>query len=399
MVFGLTPNQHAIQDLVRNFVRQEVIPIASELDRLSDPVQAYPWEVVKKASKLGLRTLALPERLGGGGGDFLTLLIVCEELAYGDLGVAESFDTTLSWSHVISELMDEKQQARFLSSFIEDDTFMLAHAMAEPDAGSDNMLPNDDIRAGIATSARRDGEEWVINGRKHYIANGNIAKLVFVMTRTDRTRSVTDGCTLFAVPAGTPGFSTGRVEDKIGQRLCNNAELIFEECKVPDFNRIGEVNHGLQLLGRVSYTNVVKTAATALGVSRAAYEAALNYASRRIQGSRPIIEHQAVGTMLADMLMKIEAVRSLVWRMGWAVDHQKNFDRNLGRLTKVFACEVAVEVTLKAIEIFGGSGAMKESPVEKFHRDAVTLLHSGGTHQILKIKAARALAGAEVKGW
>ena len=395
----LTQSQRAVREMVRDFVHRELLPVARERDLIPDPVEAYPWDLVKKASKLGLRTLALPEGLGGGGGDFLTLLIVCEELAYGDLGFAESFDTTLSWSHVISELMDEAQRARFLPSFLEDDTFMLANALGEPNAGSDNLLPNPDPGAGVATAARRDGDEWVLNGRKQFISNGNLAKLLFVMTRTDPARSVIDGCTLFAVPAGTPGLKTGRVEDKMGQRLGNNAELIFEDCRAPDANRIGEVNMGLQLLGRVSHTNVVKTAATALGVARAAYDAALDYARQRIQGSRPIIEHQAVGMMLADMLMKIEAVRSLIWRIGWAVDHEPDFDRNLCRLAKVYGCETAVEVTLKALEVFAGSGVMKGSPVEKLHRDAVTLLHSGGTHQILRLKVARALAGEEVRGW
>ncbi|MFQ5913740.1 MAG: acyl-CoA dehydrogenase family protein [Nitrospinota bacterium] len=399
MVFQLTETQRSIQELVRDFVRREVAPVARERDRIADPVEAYPWDLVRKASRLGLRTLALPESLGGGGGDFLTLLIVSEELAYGDLGLAESFDTTLSWSQVMSKLMNDEQRSRFVPAFLEDDTFMLAQGLTEPDAGSDNLLPNEDPKAGVLTVARRHGEEWVINGRKHFIANGNTAKLVFVTARTDPARSVIDGCTLFAIPTGTPGFIPGRVEDKIGQRLANNAELIFQDCRVPDANRIGEVNRGLRLLGQVSHANVLKTAATALGLARAAYDAALDYARQRVQGSRPIIEHQAVGMMLADMLVKVEAARSLVRRLGWAVDHEEDFDRNLCRLAKVFACEVAVEVTLKGLEVFGGSGVMKDCPMEKLHRDAVTLLHSGGTHQILRLKVVRALAGKEVRGW
>jgi alkylation response protein AidB-like acyl-CoA dehydrogenase len=399
MDFQLSEPQLAIREMVREFVRRDVIPVARERDRIPDPGEAYPWDLVRKASRLGLRTLGLPESLGGRGGDFLTLLIVCEEMAYGDLGLAESFDTTLSWSQVMSKLMTEEQQARFIPPFLEDDTFMLAQGLTEPDAGSDNLLPNEDPRAGVSTTARREGDEWVINGRKHFIANGEIAKLVFLTTRTDSARIIMEGSTLFAVPAGAPGFTTGRVHDKMGQRLANNAELIFEDCRVPDANRIGEVNGGLRSLGRVSFANVLKTAGTALGVARAAYDAALRYARERVQGSRPIIEHQAVGSMLADMLMKIEASRSLIWRLGWAVDHQLDFDPNLPRLAKVFSCEMAVEVSIKALEIFGGAGIMKDSPIEKIHRDAVTLLHSGGTHQMLRLKVARALAGEDVKGW
>ncbi len=299
----------------------------------------------------------------------------------------------------MSKLMNEEQQARFIPPFLEDDTFMLAQGLTEPNAGSDNLLPNEDPHAGVSTTARREGNEWIINGRKHFIANGKIAKLVFLTTRTDSARSIIEGTTLFAIPAGTPGFTTGRVDNKMGQRLANNAELIFQDCRIPDANRIGEVNQGLRSLGQVSYANVLKTAGTALGVARAAYDAGLRYARQRVQGSRPIIEHQAVGMMLADMLMGIEASRSLIWRMGWAVDHQPDFDHNLFRLAKVFSCEMTVEVTLKALEIFGGAGIMKDSPIEKIHRDAVTLLHSGGTHQILRIKVARALAGKDVRGW
>jgi alkylation response protein AidB-like acyl-CoA dehydrogenase len=399
MDFSLTPTQIAIRDTVRKFVKQEVRPVALERDRIPRPEDAYPWDLVRKAARLGLRTLALPRELGGGGADFLTLLVVCEELAYGDLGVAESFDTTLSWSAVMSALMNEEQQKRFIPPFLADETFMLAQGLTEPHWGSDNILPNEDPKTGISTTARRDGNGWVLNGTKSFISNGNTAKLVFITARTDPTKDVVEGCSLFAVPAGTPGFRAGTVEHKSGQRLNNNAELILEDCRVPHENLIGEVGKGLQLLGRLGFANTLKTAAVALGVARAAYEDAVEYAKTRVQGSRPIIEHQAVGMMLADMLMKIEAARSMTWRAGWGVDHDPNYDPKLSFMTKVFATEMVVDVTLRATEILGRFGTCVGVPVEKYHRDALTLLHSAGTQQVLLIKTANSIAGKTLRGW
>lgn len=399
MDFSLTSTQIAVRDTVRKFVKQEVRPVALERDRIPRPEDAYPWDLVRKASRLGLRTLALPRELGGGGADFLTLLIVCEELAYGDLGLAESFDTTLSWSSVMSTLMNEEQQRRFIPPFLQDDTFMLAQGLTEPHSGSDNILPNEDPEAGVSTTARREGAGWILNGSKSFISNGNTAKLIFITARTDPGKDVVEGCTLFAVPAETPGFRVGTVEHKSGQRLNNNAELILEDCRVPDENRIGEPGKGLQLLGRLGFANTLKTAAVAIGVARAAYEDAVEYAKMRVQGSRPIIEHQAVGMMLANMLMRIEAARSMTWRAGWGVDHDPHYDPKLSFMTKVFATDMAVELTLRATEILGRFGTCVGIPVEKYHRDALTLLHSAGTQQVLLIKTANAIAGKTVRGW
>lgn len=399
MDFSLSPAQIAVRDTVREFVAREVRPVVLERDRIARPEEAYPWDLVRKASRLGLRTLAIPKELGGGGGDFLTRLIACEELAYGDLGLAETLNSTLSWSAVMTTLMNEEQQRRFIPPFLEDETFMLAQGLTEPDWGSDNILPNEDPRAGVSTTARRDGGAWVLNGTKSFISNGNIAKLVFITARTDRTRGVADGCSLFAVPAGTPGFRVGRVENKGGQRLNNNAELILEACRVPEENLIGEPGVGLQLLGRLGFANTLKTAGVAIGVARAAYDDAVAHASGRVQGSVPIIEHQAVGMMLADMLMKIEAARSLTWRAGWGVEHDPHYDPKLSFMTKVFAAEMVVDVTRRAAEIFGRFGICVGVPVEKYHRDALTLLHSAGTQQVLLIKTANAIAGKTLRGW
>ncbi len=399
MDFSLTSTQLAIRDAVREFVHKEVRPVVLERERIPRPEDAYPWDLVRQASRLGLRTLAIPRDLGGGGADFLTRLIACEELAYGDLGLAETFNTTLSWSSVLTTLMSPDQQRRFIPPFLEDETFMLAQGLTEPDAGSDNILPNEDPKAGVATTARRDGSGWVLNGTKSFISNGNIAKLVFITARTDPTKDVVEGCSLFAVPAGTPGFRVGRVEPKSGQRLHNNAELILADCPVPEQNLIGEPGRGLQLLGRLGFANTLKTAAVAIGIARAAYDDAVDYAKKRVQGSKPIIEHQAVGMMLATMLMKIEAARSMTWRAGWGVERDPLYDPKLSFVTKVFATDMVIDVTLRAIEIFGRYGISPTLPVEKYHRDALTLLHSAGTQQVLLLKTANAIAGKAVRGW
>ena len=389
--FTLTEEQRALQELARDFARRAILPAAAERDRMTDPAARFPWDVLESASRHGLRTLRVPRDLGGAGADTVTLCVVGEELAAGDLGVAVTLDQTWKISHLIYHLAKPAPRERLLRDFVTDHRFHLAIAMTEPGSGSDRYAYFTAPDSQLKTAARRANGGWVLNGVKHFISNGGIARLYVVYANTDPDKGLWHGSTMFLVPAGTPGFRIGRIHEKVGQRLAQNAELIFEDCWLPEEQVLGEVHRAFEARGAFTRGSHVEAGATVLGVGRAAYEAALEWANARVQGGRRIIEHQAVGMMLADMAMQIEAARALIWKAAWAADHQEPYDAKLASMAKVFASEVAHRVTVQAAELFGGMGIMAEAPVEKYVRDAFTFLHSDGTNKIHRVRMGRQL--------
>jgi len=389
--FSLTDGQRALQKLARDFAEREIRPIARERDRLADPGARFPWEVVERAGRLGLRTLALSEELGGGGADVLTLCLVGEELAWGDLGVAVTFDQTWKISHFIERLASEGQRARFLPAFLEDHRFHLAIAMTEPSAGSDNIIPYDGPGAGAQATARREGGHWVVNGTKRFISNGGIAKLYLLALRTDEARGVSEGLTYFLATPDLEGFRIGRIHDKMGQRLSQNAELVFENCRIPEANRVSEVNRAMDARRAFVRGSNIEAAATVLGTARAAYEDALEYARGRVQGGRPIIEHQAVGFMLCDCWADYQASRQLLHYAAWAAGREGLYDPKMGFLAKAFVSEAAYRIATRSLEVWGGMGYMTEAPMEKYLRDVTSFLHSDGTNQAMRVRAMRFL--------
>ncbi|MFQ5879680.1 MAG: acyl-CoA dehydrogenase family protein [Dehalococcoidia bacterium] len=397
--FRLTEEQLKLKETIKEFVDKEVKPDCRRREKIEDPAQRVPWDWITTLSKMGLRTMVVPEEYGGSGVDWHTICVAAEELAVGDLGLAIALNQTWIFTLNITEVANDEQRARYLPPFMADDTFLLAAGMTEPDAGSDHFLPYNEPGHGARTTAvpaqynGRDG--WVINGRKHYISNGGTAKLYTIMARTDLTRGGIEGLSAFFVELGTPGFTIGQIHNKIGQRLVQNAELVFDDCWVPAENLIGVEDRGRESLALVSSKRrrINSESATALGVGRAAFEDALPYAQQRVQGGKPIIQHQAIKLMLADMATHIKAARLLIWQAAWNADHPEEFDPSAGRMANQFASEVAFQVCKMAVEIFGGAGIMRESPVEKYLRDAATLLHSGGTNQINRLRVGDALEG------
>ncbi len=389
--FVLTEEQRALQELARDFARREVLPAAAERDRMTDLAARFPWEILESASRHGLRTLRVPRDLGGAGADTLTLCVVGEEVAAADLGVAVTLDQTWKISHLIYHMATPAQRDRLLRDFVADHRFHLAIAMTEPGSGSDRYAYFDAPDSQLRVVARRGSGGWVLNGLKQFISNGGIAKLYVVYANTDSDKGMWHGSTMFLVPAGTPGFRIGRIHEKVGQRLAQNAELIFEDCRVPEENVLGQVHRAFEARGAFTRGSHVEAGATVLGVARAAYELALEWANNRVQGGRRIIEHQAIGMLLADMAMEIEAARALLWKAAWAADHQDPYDPKLASMAKVFASEVAHRVAVQAAEIFGGMGIMAEAPMEKLVRDAFTFLHSDGTNQIHRVRMGRHL--------
>lgn len=387
---ALTPEQRQLRDVVREFVRRCVIPVAAELDSRADPQDCFSWEIVEEASRLGLRTLTLAKEYGGAGADSLTTAVVIEELAKGDLGVAVIFAQTLKIAQTLQQACTEEQKRRYLSAFRDDPRFLLAIAITEPDTSSNYIIPYNDPAAPFRTTATRRGGGWVLNGRKVFISNGNRASLYLVFAQTERGRGLADGCTCFLVERGTPGFSYGTVHNKMGERLVNNAELIFEDCFVPDSHVVGHVGRGFDVLVQFFPASNAYAAASVLGVAQAAYERAVQWARQRVQGGRPLIQHDLVAAELARMRMWIDAARAYTYHAAWAADHrEQGWDPTLGALPKVLASEVAWRVVTTAMELHGGYGYMRETGLEKLVRDAAAFLHSDGANRSLLLKAAR----------
>jgi alkylation response protein AidB-like acyl-CoA dehydrogenase len=399
MEFRLTDEQLHWQRVAREFAEREIKPVAPERERVADPWQRYPWDLVEKADAVGLRTLALPKEQGGGGADTLTLVLCVEELAAADVGVAVNLDQTWKFTPIIAHLMNETQRERFLPTFRDDPRCVLALGGTEPGAGSDTWGPYVAPGAGPSLAARREGEGWLLNGRKHFINNGGEARLVFILARTDPNATIVDGLTAFVVEQGTPGFGYGVSQDKIGQRLSSNVELIFDDCLVSDDNRLSDVGGGLGFMAYVGRRSLAKTGALSVGVARGALEAALARAQERVQGGAPIIQHQAVQVVFGEMLAETEAARSLVWRAAWSADNAEPFDPKLGNVAKLFATEMAIRVATRALQVWGGYGVMTQWPAEKFYRDAVTVTHMDGANQLVAIRTGAQLAGESIGGW
>ncbi|MGZ8230595.1 MAG: acyl-CoA dehydrogenase family protein [Burkholderiales bacterium] len=397
----LTEEQKAIRETVRNFVRKEVKPIACERDRLENFDQRFPWEVIDKASELGLRTLLLSTENGGAGIDALTYCIVIEELAAGDVGIAATLGQTASLAHTwFDRVMNAQQRARFLPQFLEDPRFHLATAGHEPDTdlGWRYYEPTVPNAAYKTTAVRARNGDWILNGVKNFITSAPIAKLIAVHLRTGSKEAGNLGTSSILVPNPTPGL-TIREHDKVGRRLGSNGELVFEDCRVPAENLLGVEgkSSGTGDIGR----RMPRFQAMNLGIARAAYEAALEYVKLRVQGGRPVIEHQAVGLTLANMAIGLEAGRTMLWQAAWASGHPEAYADGslpnvpLQTIAKIYISEMVQKVVLDAAQLFGGMGVMRELPMQKYVRDALIFLHSETTNDVARLRLAEALAGYE----
>ncbi len=399
--FNFTEEQLSLKKMAYDFAVNDIKPVAIEMDKISDPREMhekFPWHLIEKGSELGLRTAALPEEYGGAGIGILTHLLMLEELCQGDSGFATHFHQAWKMAKLLVEQCTPEQRDYFLPKFTDDPRALLAVGITEPDAGCDNLMPYDEPDGGMRTSAVRDGNEWVINGTKHFVASASVSKLYFVSTRTDRSVGVTQGVTVFLIEKDTPGFTIGRIHDKLGNRLMMNAEMIFENCRVPDFNRVSEVGKGLQFLGSFGARHVPTTGAFGVALARAAFEYAVEYAKTRVQGGRPIIEHQSVALRLGEMASLVEAARAVSIQTAWLAD-QPEYDSSKGVLSSIFASDVGPKVCDLAIQLMGGYGYMKDYPVEKLLRDSLMCYHIDGTSDVHRIKIGEMLRGVKTSGY
>jgi alkylation response protein AidB-like acyl-CoA dehydrogenase len=378
--FQLTEEQEQMRQLAHRFAESEIRPVAAEYDES----EQMPWPVIEKAAQIGLTSFRYPEEYGGGGvEDLLTTCIVAEELAWGCLGIGMSI-LTLGLAAVPILLSGNKEQkARYIPWFCDTKSFKAgAFALTEPEAGSDV--------ASIRTTALRDGDDYVLNGQKRFITLGGIADL-YVIFATLQPGGGHDPICAFIVEADSPGLKAGKKELKMGMRASHTGDVILEEVRVPVENRLGEEGEGFYIAMRAFEHTRPLVAVAAVGLARAAYEYALDYAQQRTQFGKPIIAKQAVRFMLADMATEIDAARLLVWRAAWLADQGQPCNIPAS-MAKVFAADMAMQVTTNAVQILGGYGYMREYPVEKWMRDAKILQIVEGTSQIQKVVISQMLA-------
>jgi len=383
MDLELTDEQRMIQNVARDFAEKELRPIAGIIDREA----RFPRETVRRMGELGLMGICVPEAWGGSGGDAVGYTVAVEEVSRGcaSHGVIMSVNNSLYCAPVWERGTDE-QKRRFLAPFASG-AKLGCFSLTEPEAGSDATNQN--------TRAEREGEIYVLNGRKIFVTNGREAHAALVFAQTDPDRAH-HGISAFLVEKGTPGFTVVKTEEKLGIRASDTAEFLFENCRVPVADRLGDEGEGFKIaLGSLD-SGRIGIAAQAVGIAVAAYDASLAYARERKSFGVPIGEHQMVQWMLADMATAIEAARLLTRRAAFLEDRGLPFGPEAS-MAKLFASEMAMRVTTDAIQVHGGYGFITEYPVERHFRDAkITQLYEG-TSQIQKLVIARHLLGGQAQ--
>jgi alkylation response protein AidB-like acyl-CoA dehydrogenase len=384
--FELTSEQQLLKETCRRFAQNEIKPLAAKIDRIDDPRESFPRELIRKGFGLGFHTLLVPQEYGGMGGGLVDYSIMMEELAAADAGVAFSFAVTVAVSKIIVAHGTPEQRERWLVPFCKDASgaFSMGFGATEPSGGTEIFYPEADPRFGTRTTARRVGDGYVINGAKVFTTNAGQAKLYGCLARTDSKGANIASNSIFFFPADTPGFSVGKIEDKMGHRASSNGELRFDDMKLPKENMVGPEGKGVEIMIQTYHVNGVGMGALGLGVARAAYEMALAYAKERQIWGKPIIGYQSVGTLLVNMKMAIETARLLIQRIAWAGDQNRHADEVNPSMAKVYASEVARKVTVDAMQVLGGYGYMKDFPAEKLVRDSMVMPIYDGTNEVLR---------------
>src|SRR5690242_13396199 len=396
MDFTLSNEQRAWQMTARKFAEEEVRPISLQRDAIETAAETWDWDIIRRGSKLGFRTLAVPKEWGGHGADFVSQALVMAEIARADSAISKAFSQNWKWSHLISASCTEEQKRRFLPDFIADDTFVLGKGITEPGAGSDNRLPPDDPKAGLKLKAERKGDEWILNGEKAFIANAPVGKLFFIDARTDSNAPLKQGTTMFLVPRDTPGFRIGKVFNKSGWRFYQNGEMIFENARVPHANVVGEVNGATRKSGGRGGDTTggdifgdLELCANALGICDDACETAMRYAKTATQGGQVLFAQQNVQLQIDKMFALTEALRSFVMRVAWEHD-MKIHTCNAG-LAMNFSTDAVQEVTERYMAVRGAEGCIMDPHTDKLVRDAFIWSHLAGD-SVQRMKVARRLA-------
>ncbi len=370
MDYLLTEEQIMIRDLARQIAREKVVPVRAELDEKSE----FPWEIIKVLAESDLMGLHIPEEYGGMGTGSLAHLVALEELSKACLGVSTTYAANALGTFPLLFFGTDEQKNKYLPD-IAAGKKIVAFALTEANAGSD--------ASGIQTTAQLDGDEYILNGTKQWITNAGEAEIYTIIAMTNKSRGAR-GATAFVLDKGTPGFSFGKKEDKMGIRASVTRELIFEDCRVPKQNILGREGLGFIVAMKTLDHSRTGVGMQGVGVAQGALDEAVKFARERVQFGHPIIGFQAIQHMLADMATAVESARALVYSVARHMDSgAKEFSKE-SAMAKVYATDVGMRVTTDAVQIMGGSGYMKEYPVEKMMRDAKILQIFEGTNQILR---------------
>jgi alkylation response protein AidB-like acyl-CoA dehydrogenase len=378
MQFALTEDQELLRQTVRNFAEKEAKPTAAHRDE----AMLWPSELVAKMGRLGFMGVAVAEEYGGAELDYLSYALVIEELSRVDpsLGVIASVNNSLVCYGL--ELFGSEAQKRELLIPLASGRALGAFSLSEPSAGSD--------AAAQKTTAVRDGDDYLINGVKNWVTNGDHADTIILMAMTDPSKGA-KGITAFLVDTHAPGCSIVKVEQKLGIRSAHSCQMAYDNFRVPAWRRLGEEGQGFKIAMTILNAGRIGIAAQAVGIAQGAYEEALKYAKIREQFGKPIIEQQAVGFTLADMATRIKAARLLTYEAAWRKDQHLDYVA-AASMAKLYASETAMWVTTKAIQVHGSNGYSKEYPVERFFRDAKITEIYEGTSEIQRLVISRELA-------
>ncbi|UCG53741.1 MAG: acyl-CoA dehydrogenase family protein [Candidatus Latescibacterota bacterium] len=370
MDFELTEEQLALQETARKFAEKEMKPVAAKYDEGHE----FPWDVMEKAFQAGFLNCTVPTEYGGGGLNALDTSIVSEELVMGCAGM---FTTMMVNSLAFTPIIlfgTHEQKQKHLTPFAEK-PMLAAFALTEREAGSD---------AGrVQTTAEKVGSEYVINGSKCFISNGGVASLHVIFALTQKEKG-TRGMSAFIVPADTPGIQIGKIEEKMGQRASNTAELFFDDVRIPQENLLAKEGLGFIVAMKTLDKARASVGAAGVGVARAAYEYCIEYTKTRKQFGKPISSFQHLAFKMADMATEINAARHLVWHAAWLLDNGKKASKE-SAMAKAYASDVAMKTTVDAVQILGGYGYMKDYPMEKLMRDAKLLQIYEGTNEIQRL--------------
>ena len=377
MDFSLTDEQKLFQKIVREFCEKEIKPISKKIDK----EEYFPEELYKKMGRMGLMGMTVPQKYGGAGIDKVSYMIALEEISRfcGSTGITVEAHNTLGIGYIY-EAGSEDQRMKYLPKYSSGEG-IAALAITEPNAGSDV--------GGIQTTGVLIGDKWVLNGTKQFITSGDIAGVIIVMAKTDKTKGV-KGISAFLVEKDTPGLKVGPLENKLGLRGSRTAELIFEDCCVPKENLLGVMNKGFFSVMNTLDSGRTAVGAMSVGIARAAFEDSIEYAKQREQFGRPIGKFQGIKWMLSDMATEIDAARLLVYRAAFLEDQGLSFSKE-SSMAKLFASEMAMRATRNAIQIFGGYGYIQEYPVERYFRDVKLCEIGEGTSEIQRIVISKKL--------
>jgi len=368
MNYFFSEEQEMIRELAAKIAKEKIEPIAADYDESG----AFPWEIVEILAKSDLFRVFIPEEYDGLGGGILEMSLVVEELSKACGGIALAYAASGLGAIPIMLFGNEEQKKKYLPRLAAGE-MLAAFGLTEPDAGSD--------AAAIKTTAKPDGDEYVINGTKQWITNGGEASIYTVIALTDPTRGIR-GSSALMVEKGTPGFDFGKKENKMGIRGSVTRELVFQDCRIPKENLLGREGGGFLVAMKTFDQSRPGVAAQALGIAQGALDKALAYAHERHQFGKPISSFQGIQFMLADMATQVEAARTLTYQAARTIDAGARNVAKISSMAKVFASDTAMKVTTDAVQIFGGYGYMKEYPVEKMMRDAKITQIYEGTNQI-----------------